>query len=220
MFFEDAKDIEKIAKKTGCAIFVLPNNVELKIKNALLLEPDKKTTITIDQVRDVFSQFLTKKTEDFFVVVRPADKLGEEAANAFLKNLEEPKDKVHYILITEKLSAILPTIRSRASIYFYRNRTDSFNKISADEKVKELAKKFLVAKPIELLKLADEVAKHKDNTRNYALEVLAVAVEMSYKTYLITGKKVFLNKSTKFIAAYENISKNGHIKLHLVADLL
>ena len=45
------------------------------------------------------------------------------------------------------------------------------------------------------------------------------AIEMLYKGYLINQKPALLNKIEKFLAAYENISLMGHIKLHLVADL-
>ena len=61
--------------------------------------------------------------------------------------------------------------------------------------------------------------KKKDNVRAWALEILGIAIEMLYKTYLINGKDVFLMKLPKFLVAYENISRNGHVKLHLVADL-
>ena len=80
-----------------------------------------------------------------------------------------------------------------------------------------LAKRILVAKPADLVPLAEELAKTKD--RAYVLSVLAVAIEMARKSYFKTGKIAFLDKIPKMLDAYENISKNGHIKLHLVADL-
>lgn len=47
------------------------------------------------------------------VVVDPADALNVEAANAFLKTLEEPPQGVVLILISEREEALLPTVRSR-----------------------------------------------------------------------------------------------------------
>ena len=35
----------------------------------------------------------------------------------------------------------------------------------------------------------------------------------------ITKKEVFIDKIPKFLGAFENIDRNGHVKLHLVADL-
>lgn len=217
MFFNDTSEIVSIAARTGCAIFVVPEGTKVEIKNAFLLEPTNKSVITIEQVRDVLGVLSVRQVGDVFVVVRPADKLGDEAANALLKNLEEPKEKVHFVLITDKPSLILPTILSRAEIYFLKVPVDVDGPIEAVPRETLLAKRILVAKPADLVPLAEELAKTKD--RAYVLSVLAVAIEMARKSYFKTGKIAFLNKIPKMLDAYENISKNGHIKLHLVADL-
>lgn len=220
MFFDSAADILKIAEKVGCAIFIMPSDVKFEIKNALILAPEEKSVITIEQVRGLLSQLNMKQLADRYVIVRPADAMGEEAANAFLKTLEEPKDKVHFVLVTDSPSKLLPTILSRAEIYFLKSHDKIDGDIKADEKVKALAKRLIVAKPGDLTILAEEITKKKDGVRAFALEVLAVAIEMLYKSYFITGKDAFLKKLPKFLEAYENIAKNGHVKLHLVADLL
>ena len=220
MYFDDLSEITGIAGRTGCAIFVVPNKEKVEIKNAFILEPEGKSVITIEQVRKMIDTLATRQMTDRFVVIRPADKLGEEAENAILKSLEEPKENVHFVLITESLTKLLPTILSRAAVYFWRKGKSSISEISADEKTKLLAKKVLTANSKNLIDLAEELTAKKDGVREYALNVLAVAVEMSYKSYLLTGKTGFLAKIPKFLTAYDNISKNGHIKLHLVADLL
>lgn len=220
MFFENLQDIEKIASRAGCSIFVVPDDAEIKIKNAFILKPEQKTTITIDQVREVLGQLTVKQTNSQFVLIRPADKMGEEAENAILKNLEEPKDNVHFVLVTDKPSKLLPTILSRAEMYILKSTKTNISEISADEKIKEMAKKLIVAKPSELVKLAEDLTKKKDGVRDYVLDILAVAIEMAYKSYFLTKKEAFLTKIPKLLNTYENISKNGHIKLHLVADLL
>ena len=71
----------------------------------------------------------------------------------------------------------------------------------------------------ELVGLAVEITKEEDGVRTYALEVLVVAIEMLYKTYFITGKEIFIKKLPKFLAAYEGISRNGHVKLQIVSNL-
>lgn len=48
-----------------------------------------------------------------FVVVREAEKMVEEAQNAFLKTLEEPRPGVHLILECSSRSSLLATVRSR-----------------------------------------------------------------------------------------------------------
>lgn len=219
MFFENPDEILKIAKRCGTAVFVVPKDIKIEMKNAIILKPEDKNVITIEQVRQVVQKTLVRQTVDQYVVVRPAELMSEEAANAFLKNLEEPKDKLHFVLITDAPSLLLPTIMSRASVYLLKQHWAADAKIDADEASKTLAKRLLVAKPADLVLIAEEIAKKKDNVRAWALEILGIAIEMLYKTYLINGKDVFLMKLPKFLVAYENISRNGHVKLHLVADL-
>lgn len=220
MFFDELSQIEEISSRVGCAIFVLPKDTEIKIKNAYVLQPEEKTIITMEQVTDLISSFRTKQVSAQFILIRPAEKMGEEAANAILKTLEEPGENLHFVLVTDSLSELLPTIRSRAAVYFWRGEANSVTEIKADAKIKQVAKRLLTAKPQDLVVLAEEITKKKEGTRAYALEILSVAVEMAYKSYLITGKKPFLKLVPKLIAAYDNIKKNGHIKLRLVADLV
>lgn len=217
MFFNSVNEIESIATKVGCAIFVMPDELEFSIKNAFVLAPEK-ASISIEQVRDMLGFLSVKQTSERYVIIRPAEALGLEAANALLKNLEEPKDKVHFILITNSPSKLLPTILSRAAVYFLRTKPSSDKDIKADEADKKLAKKLITAKPADLPALADEVAKIKDRAR--VLNVVSTAIEMLYKSYYITKKDIFIKKLPNFLTLYENIEKNGHLKLHLVADLL
>lgn len=220
MFFESPEEILEISRQTGTAIFVVPERIEVTIKNALVLAPEDKTTITIEQVREMMKRLLVRQTEDRFVIIRPADKLGIDAANTLLKTLEEPGEKVHFILITEQPSKLLPTILSRAAVYFLRTHEKVDGDILADAKMKELAKRLIVAKRADYVSLAEEICKKKEGVREYALNVLAITIEMLYKSYFKTGKSAFVKKLPAFLTAYENISQNGHIKLHLVADLI
>lgn len=220
MFFESIDEIQKVAVKNGTSVFVVPDDCPFEIKNALVVKPEDKATITIEQVREMIRRLMIRQTSEQFVIVRPADKMGPDAANALLKNLEEPGEKVHFVLITSEPSRLLPTILSRSEIYFLKSDGKVDGDILADAKMKDLAKKLIVAKPGELPALAEEICKKKDGVREYALNVLGVTIEMLYKSYFKTNKMVFIKKLPAFLMAYENINRNGHIKLHLVADLI
>ncbi len=219
MFFNDVRDIHVISRKVGTAIFVVPDDIAVEIPGAYILQPEEKKNITIVQVRNLLTRLYAKQTEDFFVVIRPADAMNEEATNALLKTLEEPRDKVHFVLITSRPSMLIPTVVSRSAIYTLREEWRVDAPIKTDDKVKELAKQLMVAKPSDLASLADKITKKRENVRQFTLDVVSTAIEMSYKTYILTKKKVFLDKTMKFLTVYEAIMKNGHIKLHLVADL-
>lgn len=218
MYFEDVKQILEISSKVGCAIFVVPEDMPVEIKNAFVVAPSTKTTISVEQVREIVETVSTKQTSERYIMIRPADKMSDVAANAFLKSLEEPQEKVHYILITAHPSRLLPTILSRAAIYFLKREVD-FSKIEASEKEKALAKRLMTAGAKDLVLVAEEIAGKKTGVREYALRVVGLAIEMLYKSYFLTGKEIFVTKLPKFLELYENLERNGHVKLHIVADL-
>ena len=84
-----------------------PSDVRLVVP-----EKDKKF-ISVQQVRDVMTSVRTYALERRVIIFRPAGTMTEEAQNALLKALEEPSKKLHFILETEELSQMLPTILSR-----------------------------------------------------------------------------------------------------------
>ena len=49
-------------------------------------------------------------------VIERVDELGDEAANRMLKTLEEPSGFVHLLLLTDRLTEVLPTISSRCQL--------------------------------------------------------------------------------------------------------
>ena len=219
MFFNDDSELEKIAKKTNFAIFAVDSNQKFNLKNAFFLEPiDNK--ITVDMVRDFSALAMTKNKTDHFFIVKNAELMNENAENAFLKNLEEPKDFCHFILLTKTPSILLPTILSRAQI-FYKKRSDILTApVDVDENAKTLAKKLITARPLDLLSISSEIDKKKDNKRDFALLVVSTAIELLYKSYFATKNQKLLLKLPNLLALYENLSLNGNLKLHLIADML
>ena len=218
MWFDNLAQIPQIARERDTSIFVVPNTARIDIPQAITLTPTEKSVITIEQIRTVTAKLGLKQTTDQFVIIRPADQLSPSAANAFLKNLEEPGDKIHYLLITDQPSQLLPTILSRAAIYFLKPEVGFSTEITASDADKDLAKKLIAAKPTDLVGIAESLAKKK-SARTKTLEVLGLSIEMLYKSYFLTGKEIFIKKLPKFLAAYENINQNGHIKLQIVANL-
>ncbi|MDO9270561.1 MAG: DNA polymerase III subunit delta' [Methylobacter sp.] len=76
-------------------------------------EPGKG--ITIGQTRSLITRLTLKPQFDTYrvVIINPADKMNNAAANAFLKCLEEPTERTVIILITEKPTKLPATIISR-----------------------------------------------------------------------------------------------------------
>jgi DNA polymerase-3 subunit delta' len=80
------------------------------------LRPESKSRIiTVEQIRDLIREVQLKPTEAEYkaAAVVAADRLKVEAANAFLKTLEEPPPKSILILLSTEPQRILETILSR-----------------------------------------------------------------------------------------------------------
>ncbi|MBI4722350.1 MAG: AAA family ATPase [Candidatus Stahlbacteria bacterium] len=77
--------------------------------------PNEKGNIGIDELRKIKESvsYRTNWLKFRTIIVKDADTLTEEAANAFLKILEEVPKQTIFILTTSKIDAILSTIRSR-----------------------------------------------------------------------------------------------------------
>lgn len=75
----------------------------------------KSRVVTVEQMRDLMQQIQLKPTEAKFkvAVIAGADRLNAQAANAFLKTLEEPPPNSVLILLSTEPSRILETILSR-----------------------------------------------------------------------------------------------------------
>lgn len=78
--------------------------------------PESKSRIvTIDQTRELMREIQLKPAESPFkvAVIVGADRMNQQAANAFLKTLEEPPPRSVIVLLSTEPSRILETILSR-----------------------------------------------------------------------------------------------------------
>lgn len=85
-----------------------------------------KTQITVDEIRRI-GAFLSSRSFDGSwrtVIVDPADDMNRNAANALLKNLEEPPERTLFLIVAHQPSRLLPTIRSRCQTMRLHPLTD------------------------------------------------------------------------------------------------
>ncbi len=111
-----------------------------------------RTVLSVDTVRRITPFLGTTAGEGGWrvVIVDPADDMNPNAANAILKNLEEPPRDTLFILIAKSRGSLLPTILSRC-------RTLSLKPLSPEE-VREVVQH-----------AAPDLAKAKDATLAAAL---------------------------------------------------
>ncbi len=96
-----------------------------------------KSNITIDQIRSL-KTFLNStsviQNSSKIVIVDSADYLNINSANSMLKILEEPKENTYIFLISNQISLLLPTIRSRClKIKFNTHNLINFTNIIKDQ---------------------------------------------------------------------------------------
>ncbi|AEI37101.1 MAG: DNA polymerase III subunit delta' [Zymomonas mobilis subsp. pomaceae] len=90
-------------------------------------EQERARNITVDQVRGIQRLFSTTPALSFrrIVIIDSIDDLERAAANALLKNLEEPPAGTIFLLISHAVTRLLPTIRSRCRILRFQALDDS-----------------------------------------------------------------------------------------------
>jgi DNA polymerase-3 subunit delta' len=84
----------------------------------LVAKPEDKNVLEIEVMRELCQGFGLKagRGHGKVAVLDDADDLNAEAANCFLKTLEEPPPRSVFILIGTSLDGQLPTIRSRCQV--------------------------------------------------------------------------------------------------------
>ncbi|MES2562994.1 MAG: DNA polymerase III subunit delta', partial [Pseudomonadota bacterium] len=75
----------------------------------------KSIIISIDQIR-ALSELIALSSHQGgakVIVIHPVEMMNVNAANALLKNLEEPPSRTYFLLVTHRPQQVLPTIKSR-----------------------------------------------------------------------------------------------------------
>lgn len=87
--------------------------------NIEILKPSG-ASIKIKQIREIISEVAKKPIESGYkvIIVDEADKMTQEAQDAFLKTLEEPPASTVFILLVENHHSLLPTVLSRCQVFF------------------------------------------------------------------------------------------------------
>jgi DNA polymerase-3 subunit delta' len=82
-------------------------------------------SIKIKQIREIISDVSKKPYENGYkvVIIDEADKMTQDAQDAFLKTLEEPPEATVFILLAQNSNSLLPTVLSRCQVFYMRKLT-------------------------------------------------------------------------------------------------
>ena len=119
-------------------------------------------SIKIEAIRGIISKTNLKPFNAPYkvAIINNAENLTNEAANAFLKTLEEPPGQSVIILITKDHSLLLPTIISRLRmIRFFRVPTKDLEKLINGDKDKDLLLKIASGKTGKIFDLINDPTK-------------------------------------------------------------
>jgi len=144
-----------------------------------VVEPEAgKKSISIEQARDLIKALSLSSFLDSYKIgiIKEADVLTPEAQNALLKTLEEPRDKVILILISENEEALLPTISSRAQkLYFQPVKAEIIydfliNEYQAQRSLAKDLANLALGRPLKALRFlenADSYANYLSKATNF-----------------------------------------------------
>ncbi|MBR3164487.1 hypothetical protein IKF15_04295 [Candidatus Saccharibacteria bacterium] len=238
MRFDDLSQLPILAKRTGFTIFELPQPIDFAtiLPQAYRITPNDKNHILKEDIDTLIDLTKTKQATDFFCVVEYAETLNPNSAAAALKLLEEPKSNVHLVFLVRHSNQLIPTILSRAQLYTYTATDPASIPPSGDSILVDLAKQYLSATPRDLPSIVTTLTKTKlpkktsatqtlqsasdDNARQVALAVVDLTITIATQSYLKTGDQRFISKLTKLLKTYDALSKNGNVKLQLIANML
>lgn len=117
----------EVARRFSAGILGFPDSASLdKHPDVKIVEGEK--LIKIDQIRELKRYFSLApyKANYKVALVAEAEKMNRQAANAFLKLLEEPSGQAILILIAPSTRSLLPTLVSRCQVI-------NFQRVSAAE---------------------------------------------------------------------------------------
>lgn len=174
------------------------DEVKKEIKKKILnpyqrIQIGKANAIKVSSIRDI-NKFLSLQFEQSFyrfVLISDAHLMNETSQNALLKNLEEPPEKVIFILTTPYPELLRETIKSRCWALY-------FSPLTVDDITQILVEYFQVDKS-----LANEVAVFADGSVTTANQLIEHDFRM-LKDRTISFLRYSLGK--KFHSAYQEIT--------------
>ncbi len=153
----------------------------------LVEKPEDRESILVSQIEELVERLSFKPFGSCYaVLVSDAHLMRKEAQNKLLKTLEEPVSEAVIILLTERIEAVLPTVRSRCACYMLEEAESHHTeeiKAAADllvRLVKDRAPYYKKKAAIE------PVLAEKDRQREKAIELIDTFEEALEKE-LLTG---------------------------------
>ena len=147
----------------------IDNNIYPELK---IIEP-KNNIIKKEDLSLLQKEFNVKPVigNKLVYIINGAEKLNSSSANTILKFLEEPNDDIIAILLTDNLSKVLPTIKSRCQVISLKNNdtinvknSDYFyNLYKVNRDIEEFTFEYYKNLEKNAIKVIEKIEKNKEN---------------------------------------------------------
>lgn len=108
---------KKLCLHNGCKQCICCQQIEKQEHHSILwMTPDRSYNIEQLQIIHHHLSYQLAQDEQFFFIIQKADHLTVQCSNNLLKSLEEPPAGYHFILLSDRIDTILPTVRSRCQV--------------------------------------------------------------------------------------------------------
>lgn len=186
---------------------------EISKFDIVIISPEK--TIGIGDVRNFQSQIFLKPSQgkEKGVIINAAKGITTEAQNSLLKVLEEPPANTYILIIALSKDVFLPTVLSRCKVIELND-----NKVINLDEFDKTLEKLLKTGVGERLKLAQDIAKDKDNALLW-IEGLILATRNKLKQEQSNNLQDYLIVIKKLQKGY-GIIKNTNANLRLALENL
>lgn len=203
---------------------IKPENEDIKTGTISELRQDKGSTagnkasksIKIETIKELQRRLSFKPYEGKkkVVIIDGADNMTNEAANAFLKTLEEPPGETVIILITSNFHMLLPTVVSRCQII-------KFSPLSAENLKEILVKKYsLGEKDALILSSLSKGRLGRAIAMDYATVCKSREEALKLVTASIKGDNEYIFTESKKISKREKEAEELAEFLDIITDIL
>ena len=170
---------------------LLPHDSQYSIEKDSAEDKKLSKFIKIDQIRDalVGIGLATYRGGKKVLLINPVESMQAPASNSLLKALEEPPENIIFILVSNQLDQVLPTIRSRCRLlslnkpsiqesldwFFSENLDKKISKEKYEQALRELG-------GAPLLALSQVENGQLDSTKNVLLNFLPLDMGIDWLT--------------------------------------
>lgn len=213
-FFGSLEMAHFLAKSLFCTdkVGVLPCE---KCRNCKLIEQEEFPDVTLikpinqviktERIRELVGQFSQAgiESQQQVFIIEQAEKMHPNAANSLLKVIEEPQSEVYIFFLTSDEEKMLPTIRSRTQIFYFKKQEEKL--------IHQLEQAGLVKKKATLLAQFSQSRAEAEKLANQAGFWTLVDESERLLTWLVAKKKESYLQVAKLASLADDKEKQDQV---------